>query len=350
MDILEERKERLLTTLLRAMALLGAVAYVPSMYACLQEELYVLAGIDSLAYVIIIFAVFYPNTSYQVRLFITVSILLLVGGAVFFYTGTEGAGYIWLLCAVVISALFGKLAAVIASIIISEAFMILYGVAAHLQLISKTTSYIGLIAIAANYLLIAIVLSLITFHLLKVLKEELDARESLLNFLHHRVKNNLQTVESLIALDHGSTRSTEQLSVRVAAISAANELLMANPAKHEVDLYELLRGMLRPGIDSLKGEGLVLLPPERITEISVGLSDVVESLKPIGPLEIELGKSRSIQSSATGNAATIEIQLCALKSGTVPIENYLNNELLPHSWFLIESQKKKVLISIPSNK
>jgi len=345
-DILEERKEYLLTTLLRAMALLGAVAYVPSIYACLLEELYGLAVIDTLAYIGIIFAVFYPKTSYQVRLFITVAILLLVGGAVFFYTGTEGAGYIWLLCAVVISALFGRIGAVIASIVISEGFMISYGVLAHFQLIEKTSTFVGLLAISANFLLIAAVLSLITINLLRVLKEELDAREGLLNFLHHRVKNNLQTVESLLALERGDSEAHSRLAVRVAAISAANELLMADPAKPTVDLYELLRGMLRAGIDTLKGEGLVLLPPERITEISVGLSDIVESLKALGPLQIELN---TLQSQGSRSHAVIEIQLGGLSSLSPPIETLLDNELLPQNWLITDSTTKKVRISIPSD-
>ncbi len=327
------------------MALLGAVAYVPSIYACLLEELYGLAVIDTLAYIGIIFAVFYPKTSYQVRLFLTVAILLLVGGAVFFYTGTEGAGYIWLLCAVVISALFGRMGAVIASIAISEGFMILYGVLSHFQLIDKTTTFVGLLAISANFLLIAVVLSLITINLLRVLKEELDAREGLLNFLHHRVKNNLQTVESLLALERGDSKAYDRLAVRVAAISAANELLMADPTKPTVDLYELLWGMLRAGIDSLKGEGLVLLPPERITEISVGLADVVESLKPEGPLQIELN---TLQSEGSRSYAVIEIQVGGLYTVSPPIEALLSNELLPQNWLITDSTNNKVRISIPS--
>lgn len=92
MNILDERKEQLLTSLLRALVFLGAIAYVPSMYAALKEQLYVVAVVDTLAYAGIAFAVFLPGTSYRLRLFLTVSMLLLVGGTVFFYTGTEGAG------------------------------------------------------------------------------------------------------------------------------------------------------------------------------------------------------------------------------------------------------------------
>ncbi len=347
MDILDQRKERLLTALLRAMALFGAVAYVPSIYACLREGLYMLAVIDTVAYIGIIVAIFYPKTSYQVRLFVTVSILLLVGGAVFFYTGTEGAGYIWLLCAVVISALFGRMGAIIASIFISEAFMVLYGAAAYFQLIEKTTSYVGLIAIAANFLLIALVLSLIIINLLKVLEEELNVRDVVLNFLHHRVKNNLQTVESLLALEQRDLESNKRLSVRVAAISAANELMMADPTNPAVDLYELLRGMLRPGIDTLKGEGLVLLPPERITEVSVGLSDIVESLKPVGLLYVEIFNS---QTRENGSLAIIELQLSGLSADPPSIEDLLYNELLPRSWLIADAKNKKIRISIPSNR
>ncbi|HKK65736.1 MAG TPA: sensor histidine kinase, partial [Clostridia bacterium] len=173
MTILEQRKEQLLTTLLKAMVILGAIAYVPSIFAAMGEELYTLAFIDTVAYIMIALAVFYPKTSYHVRLFLTVFVLLLMGGAVFMYTGTEGAGFIWLLCAVVISALFGKVIGIVVSISVSEVIMIFYGIFVYHDIIDQTTTMIGLFAIAANFLLIAITLSLITYQLLKVLQEEL---------------------------------------------------------------------------------------------------------------------------------------------------------------------------------
>ncbi|MDZ7793864.1 MAG: histidine kinase dimerization/phosphoacceptor domain -containing protein [Spirochaetia bacterium] len=350
MTILEQRKEQLLTTLLRAMVILGAIAYVPSIFAALREELYTLALIDTLAYIIIALAVFYPKTSYQVRLFLTVFVLLLMGGAVFIYTGTEGAGFIWLLCAVVISALFGKVVGIVFSISVSEVVMILYGIFAYHDIIDQKTTMTGLVAIAANFLLIAITLSLITYQLLKVLKEELDVREELLQFLDHRVKNNLQTIESLIAIEGGTSSDYERLSRRVSAISAANELFMADPSNPEVDLFDLIRGMLRAGIDSVEGEGKILLSPERITEIAVGLSDIIHGLTPYGPIKVALAASQISKSPGARGTVELIIQLSRLSNIPESVEDLFENELIPEEWIRLNPEKKRLALLIPSEK
>jgi len=348
--ILEQRKEQLLTTLLRAMVILGAIAYVPSIFAALREELFILALIDTLAYILIALAVFYPKTSYHVRLFLTIFVLLLMGGAVFMYTGTEGAGFIWLLCAVVISALFGKVTGIVISIAVSEGIMILYGIFVYHDIIDQETTMIGLIAIAANFLLIAITLSLITYQLLKVLKEELDLREELLQFLDHRVKNNLQTIESLIAIEGGTSSASERLSRRVSAISAANELFMSDPSDPEVDLFDLIRGMLRAGIDTVEGEGKILLSPERITEIAVGLSDIIHGLTPYGPIKIALAALQSSESLGARVTVELDIQLSHFSHIPESSEELFENELIPEEWIRINPEKKRVAILIPSEK
>lgn len=348
--ILEQRKEQLLTTLLRAMVILGAIAYVPSIYASITEELYVLALIDTMAYLLIALAVFYPKTSYNVRLFLTVFVLLLLGAAVFMYTGTEGAGFIWLLCAVVISALLGKIAGIVVSIAVSEGIMILYGIFQYFDIIDQNTSMTGLFAIAANFLLIAITLSLITYQLLKVLKEELEAREELLQFMDHRVKNNLQTIESLIAIEGGASSDYERISRRVAAISMANELFMAAPSDPEVDLFDLLRGMLRAGIDSVEGEGKILLSPERITEIAVGLSDIIHGLRPYGPITVSLTASPNSTNPGTRGTVELDIKLSRLSNISESPEELFENELIPDEWIQLNPEKKRLAILIPSEK
>ncbi|MFO7729523.1 MAG: histidine kinase dimerization/phosphoacceptor domain -containing protein [Spirochaetia bacterium] len=332
------------------MVILGAIAYVPSMFAALREELYTLAIIDTLAYIIIALAVFYPKTSYQVRLFLTIFVLLLMGGAVFIYTGTEGAGFIWLLCAVVISALFGKVAGIVISIAVSEGIMILYGVFVYYDIIDQNTTMIGLFAISANFLLIAITLSLITYQLLKVLKEELNIREELLQFMDHRVKNNLQTIESLIALEGSTSSDCERLSRRVAAISAANELFMADPSDPEVDLFDLIKGMLRAGIDSVEGEGKIFLSSERITEIAVGLSDIIRGLTPYGPIKVSLKALQSSESTENSGTVELDIQLNHFSTTPESPDELFENELIPEEWIRINPEKKRVAILIPSEK
>lgn len=289
MNRLSEKKEEILSSLLRLLVILGGIAYVPSMVACLRDGLYALAVIDTLAYAAIASVVFFKGFHYLTRLRVTVFTTLFVGGAVLFLTGNDGAGHLWLICGVVISALFGTFRIVILTISLAESIMVVYGVLISAGLIVSSVSMVSLIAIAANLLAISITLSLITHKLLQALDKELEVKEDLLRLMHHRVKNNLQTVESLIALDHDSERpgDSSRLSRRVSAVSTANHMLLTDHGKPAVELGELVGAFLRPGLDRMEGGDSRLIQPERVSELAILLSDLFAFLQPAGPLVIE---------------------------------------------------------------
>ena len=155
---LSEKQKQILSSFLKFLVLLGGIAYVPSLAACIKGNLYLLAVIDTLAYAIILLVTFCKRFSYRVRLWITVLVTLCIGVAVFFTTGNDGAGHLWLICSVVISSLFGSLRIVVFTIIISELAMLVYGVTIYFGLIDSTTTTISLIAISSNLLVISIAL------------------------------------------------------------------------------------------------------------------------------------------------------------------------------------------------
>src|SRR6056297_430352 len=281
-------QETVLTSLLRTLVVLGSIAYIPSLIACLKDGLYLLAVIDTLAYAAIAVAVFYPRGSYRFRLVVTVATSLFIGAAVLLTTGTEGAGHIWLIFGVVISALFGEIRIIIVSIVLAELIMLGYGFLIYFEVISSSMTMVSVVAISANMLLIIITLSLITHLLLKALNEKLDHKEELLQLLHHRVKNNLQTVESLIALEDDGVDHIDRISRRVAAVSAANELILSDPENRLIDLADLLGSFLRPGTDRLLMIYNNFISAEKLTETAVGLSDIFTILQQYGPLSVEI--------------------------------------------------------------
>ena len=290
-NVFESRKEQLLNSLLKWMVLLGFVAYVPSLIAALYQGLYALALIDSAAYFAVAAIFFSKKASHRLRLISTVFITLLIGAAVLFATGTEGAGHVWLLCSVFIAALFGRKSVTIIAIVLTQLVMISYLVIGALGLINHSFSIIGITAISSNLLLISITLSIITHNLLKSLRLEIDRQEKVLDLLHHRVKNNLQSLESLVSVSAGQAPADSHLSRRVQALSAANELLLSDPLEATVALEELLRVISHPSHIKIVGESSMKIPPERITEIAMGLSDLFEALAPVKPLEIEIHHS-----------------------------------------------------------
>jgi hypothetical protein len=291
------RKEQLLNTLLKWMVALGAVAYVPSLLACINDNLYVLAVIDTLAYLILVIVFFYPRTTYRVRLFTAVLITLALGTAVLFRTGTEGAGHIWLICAAFIAALFGQRSFTIVIIALTQVAVIVYSILNIMGIIDHDISLMSIIAIGANMLLISITLALITYHLLKSLQQEISGQEETLKLLDHRVRNNLQSIESLINFETSHSGDDDRLSRRVRALSAANSLLLQNPSEPQVELHELLRLISDPTAVKISGNREVSISPEEMTEVVVGFSDLFELLHDVAPLFVFIENTITIKSS-----------------------------------------------------
>ena len=295
MSLFETRKELLFNKLLKAIVILGAIAYVPSMLACIIERLYLLAAVNTLAYGLLLFVLLQKRIRYYDRLGITVLTTLGIGAAVLLETGTDGAGHIWLLCAVFIAALFGRKGIIVTAIVLTQGTMLLYALLASTGVLRHQPSMVSVAAISANLLLISIVLSLVTNSLLKALKEEIESQERILRLLHHRVKNNLQVVESLISLEQKENDRSPALSRRIRAVSAANDLLLSDHELEFVELRELLRVLFSPRSIKIEGEASLSLPAEQLTEIAVGLSDLMEILLEAGPLTVSIGGSVSIR-------------------------------------------------------
>ena len=324
-DSYDERRDKLLDALLRWMVALGGIAYAPSLFACLADELYVLAAIDTVAYVVLAAIVFSPGTSYRMRLSAAVFTTLVLGAAVLFSTGTEGAGHLWLICSVFIAALFGRLRVVVRTIVLTQVAMLGYGVLSVVEVVDHDATLMSIIAISANLLVISIAMSFITYHLLRYLRAQMSTQEDTLRLLDHRVKNNLQCIESLVALSRVGGCDTDTLERRIRAISAANELLLSQPRKQEVDLGELLRVIADPTMVTIDGTAQRSIPAERIGEVAVGLSDLLEILRETAPIRIGLNHSLHI-------------------SATLPIDDpsalraRIEQSLVPAQWLYLPSE------------
>jgi len=280
------KKEQLLNRLIKWLVILGAVAYVPSTYACVKENLVILGVIDTAAYLFMVFVFLYPRASFRLRLLSTVFTTLLLGAAVLFQTGTSGAGHLWLICSVFIAALFGKISFMIMTILMTQAVIAGYAMLNEVGLIAHDASIMGIAVIGANMLLVSIALSLVTHFLLSFLQEEIGEQEKTLQLLDHRVRNNLQTIESLVYLNDIQLGTPSALSRRIHAISEANKLVLSNPSALFVNLGTLLRTISDPRSVSIFIQKEVQVSPEKLTEIVVGLNDLLEMLKPFGPLQV----------------------------------------------------------------
>ncbi|PWN05625.1 hypothetical protein DDZ15_13590 [Rhodohalobacter mucosus] len=81
------------------------------------------------------------------------------------------------------------------------------------------------------------------------LNESLKEKETLLSEIHHRVKNNLSIVSSLVELqknspDAGSEKSFDEIQARIKSIALVHEKLYENETFSEVDLSDYLDDLL----------------------------------------------------------------------------------------------------------
>ncbi len=269
----DAEKSDILNVILRFLAVAGVLAYVPSVYAAVREGLWPIAAVDSAAYALVVAIAFMPGTRFVARLWFLVGVSLAIGMVVLYQTGPHGAGYIWLLAATVLSALFGKTSIVIAVNCISLGFIALWGLGLLLGWFESMGSIpFSVLIIGTNQLVIGVGLSVVIRLLLDRLSgsitrhESLEAKlaaeleesksmagrlddalrskEALLHELHHRVKNNLQVVLSVMSMaDLDDPNACDTVKRRVRALALVNELALARPDVAAVDLAELFKAM-----------------------------------------------------------------------------------------------------------
>ncbi len=283
------RQTAILSAMLKILVIFGSIAYIPSLFACFYEELYLLAIIDTICYAALITA-YLNKLHYLFRMVIILLVSLVLGAAVLYYTGTDGAGYLWLIFAVFIAALFGKKTAIILTISATQGILQLYMVLNILHILNHSTSLLGMITISANMLIISGTVAYIVHYLLGSLNHELGQREKLLRLLRHRIMNNLQTLESLISLEKTGGSHSRDLQRRIEALSTATNLLLEKEYRQEIELPELLRILARDisVVVSDESDQTLMISAEQLTELTIGFSDIFNALKAYGPLHVQI--------------------------------------------------------------
>ncbi|MBN2874629.1 MAG: hypothetical protein JXM71_06000, partial [Spirochaetales bacterium] len=121
-------RENILTKTLGIGVFLGFIAYIPSVLAAYFANMWLVVVVDTLALLIVCVVVFLPAIPFPVKLSVFVGSSLLVGVAVIAAAGPLGAGYIWLLVAVVFSALFGRTRAIALTVAATVFIMLAWGI------------------------------------------------------------------------------------------------------------------------------------------------------------------------------------------------------------------------------
>jgi ABC-type multidrug transport system fused ATPase/permease subunit len=315
---LRNLRSLILDRLLRLAALGGAVAYVPSLVASLLTRLWGLAILDTLAFLLLVVAALWKGLGDGRRLAFLTGTIIAISGAVLFATGPYGAGYVYLICAVFLAALFGGRALVVSTTVLSVAILSVYAILIATGHAPVAQPLGSLAVVASNLVLVCAIFILATRSLVKGLEkayveeerlagkvtEELEAlrvaesrlraeasrREALLREVEHRVHNNLQLMSSLVSLE-SRTRdpdALQRISRRVQALSFANDAILADPGRGSVDFHRLVADMsmaiaAQVGRDWLSVEAFeAWITDDEAPAMAIAVLEIIERLQGCG--------------------------------------------------------------------
>ena len=137
----------------------------------------------------------------------------------------------------------------------------------------------------------------------RILQDTLTERETLLREIHHRVKNNLQIIASILNLeqdtlpdDTATSRVLENMKVRVRSMALVHEYLYNADSLAKIYLDEYLRGLSAIATDILFKEGTIFEYKE-LEHLQVN----IDVATPLGLIVTEV-VTNSIRHGATTNS------------------------------------------------
>jgi PAS domain S-box-containing protein len=153
------------------------------------------------------------------------------------------------------------------------------------------------------------------------LKQSLAERETLLRELHHRTKNNLQVVCSLLALeaselsDERAREALGDMERRVGSMSLAHELLYRSESLARIELGPFLESIVKLALESRDLSGRV--------EVAVQAAPVeapIDTASPLGLVINELATNSAKYAFPQGRKGSVRLSLGCAEGSSIELE------------------------------
>jgi signal transduction histidine kinase/uncharacterized membrane-anchored protein YhcB (DUF1043 family) len=174
-------RDRILDVIYRSVALLGGVAYLPSVYLSVVEKIWWLAAFNTVGYVWFVWATFFRRISFAVRASVLLAFIYTLGVALLIKLGPFAAGSIWLFTFPVMTSLLFGLRPAVGALAVNALTVICFGVGLMGGWLAIEFMPINMAdkwwVISANFLLLDTVATLSIAVLLRGLKTALEKQQ-----------------------------------------------------------------------------------------------------------------------------------------------------------------------------
>jgi two-component sensor histidine kinase len=245
-NILIPWQRQLLTRLIQVFAVLGLFALIPGAYAALQADTTSILILDLVAYAALLPAYLLRNRRYEFSAVVVVALQLAVGTGLVLTVGVEAASMLWLLAPILISNLLLRVRGTVVVFAIALVVMGIVAILLGRDALPWSIPIYAWYAIIGTYITLAAILTLATRFLMDHLIQGILHEQELNHELDHRVRNNLQLVNSLIFLQSrqheeiGAEEALNQLNTRIMAMGAAFSAVRRTDRSFRVPLPRLL--------------------------------------------------------------------------------------------------------------
>lgn len=248
-EILGPFRKHLLHTLLRIALVVSLPALAAGVYASVRADSVVLVVVDISAYLAFVLAYRLTRQRYKIAAYITVGTVLLMALTFLFMLGTEGATMVWLTAATLLAAILLERRDTMLVFSISCIAVVVATVLLMRELLPWSIAVYGWLSVATSFLGVAAFCAVAVRYLSERLAQGILNEQLLNQEVHHRVRNNLQMVESLLSIETSAsqqeeTRRTLLLMIdRISAISHTFDNLRIGTASLTVVTAGLLDGL-----------------------------------------------------------------------------------------------------------